>query len=172
MNNIKIYYTHDSSFQDSYKDPRLEDLGYRVYSSDDIDDTDESYMIDKYNLGIPDGHIDMIYEKSLVPEFHIDKLNGISFQKGCYSGQEVVARAKNVGEVRKMPCLLELSDSAVVSLRYENNEITQSGNKVGTLLSVYKNKAIGHIRTSDCDFISNVYACGQEFSLSKPKWLM
>jgi tRNA-modifying protein YgfZ len=31
----------------------------------------------------------------------LDKFNGISFKKGCYLGQEVIARAKNLGQLKR-----------------------------------------------------------------------
>lgn len=45
----------------------------------------------------------------MVPlEFNIDGLHGISFTKGCYVGQELMARTHFKGVVRKrlMPCIL------------------------------------------------------------------
>ena len=42
-------------------------------------------------------------------EYNLDALNGISYTKGCYVGQELVARTHNKGVVRKrlMPVSIE-----------------------------------------------------------------
>ena len=42
----------------------------------------------------------MAIEKSTLLESNIDKLNGISFEKGCYIGQELTARMhyRNLGK--------------------------------------------------------------------------
>ena len=42
-------------------------------------------------------------------EYNLDALNGISHTKGCYVGQELVARTHNRGVVRKrlMPVSIE-----------------------------------------------------------------
>eukprot|EP00516_Mucochytrium_quahogii_P008721 CAMPEP_0203779912 /NCGR_PEP_ID=MMETSP0099_2-20121227/9032_1 /ASSEMBLY_ACC=CAM_ASM_000209 /TAXON_ID=96639 /ORGANISM=" , Strain NY0313808BC1" /LENGTH=358 /DNA_ID=CAMNT_0050680017 /DNA_START=318 /DNA_END=1391 /DNA_ORIENTATION=- len=45
-------------------------------------------------------------------EFNLDKLNGVSFTKGCYTGQELTARTHFQGLVRKrvLPLLLNFSE--------------------------------------------------------------
>ena len=42
--------------------------------------------------GIPDFQVDKISNKSFLMEMRFDKLNGLSWDKGCYLGQEVTAR--------------------------------------------------------------------------------
>lgn len=48
-------------------------------------------------------------ESSLPLEYNIDALNGISFHKGCYVGQELTARTYYQGMIRKriMPALVK-----------------------------------------------------------------
>ncbi|MFD2168018.1 tRNA-modifying protein YgfZ [Thalassotalea euphylliae] len=62
-----------------------------------------------------------------VPQMlNVDKLNGISFTKGCYLGQETVARMEYLGKNKKMMALLtgnvngELSDLAIEKQLGEN----------------------------------------------------
>ena len=52
-------------------------------------------------LGVPDGSRDLVPEKSLLLESGFDELNGIDWQKGCYVGQELTARTKYRGLVKK-----------------------------------------------------------------------
>ena len=52
-------------------------------------------------LGLPDGSRDMLVEKSLLLECGFDELNGIDWQKGCYLGQELTARTRYRGLVKK-----------------------------------------------------------------------
>jgi len=49
-------------------------------------------------------------ENTLPPEVRLDQL-ATSYNKGCYIGQEVIARLKSVGHVNKHLCLLSNSDS-------------------------------------------------------------
>ena len=55
----------------------------------------------RIRLGLPDGSRDLMVDKSLLLENGFDELNGVDFQKGCYMGQELTARTKYRGLVRK-----------------------------------------------------------------------
>ena len=52
-------------------------------------------------LGLPDGSRDMEAEKSLLLEAGFDELNGASWSKGCYMGQELTARTRYRGLVKR-----------------------------------------------------------------------
>ena len=55
----------------------------------------------RITLGLPDGSRDMPVEKAILLENGLDELNGIDWDKGCYLGQELTARTKHRGLVRK-----------------------------------------------------------------------
>ncbi|HSV29820.1 MAG TPA: folate-binding protein [Candidatus Omnitrophota bacterium] len=55
----------------------------------------------RMELGLPDGSRDLPVEKAILLENGFDELNGVDFQKGCYMGQELTARTKHRGLVRK-----------------------------------------------------------------------
>jgi len=52
-------------------------------------------------LGFPDGSRDMIVEKSILLENGFDELGGVDWDKGCYMGQELTARTKYRGLIKK-----------------------------------------------------------------------
>jgi len=52
-------------------------------------------------LGLPDGSRDMVTEKSILLESGFEELNGVDWDKGCYMGQELTARTKYRGLVKK-----------------------------------------------------------------------
>ncbi len=52
-------------------------------------------------LGIPDGSRDLVIDKSILLESGFDELNGVDWQKGCYIGQELTARTKYRGLIKK-----------------------------------------------------------------------
>ena len=52
-------------------------------------------------LGVPDGSRDLQLEKALLLESGFDELNGVDWQKGCYMGQELTARTKYRGLIKK-----------------------------------------------------------------------
>lgn len=63
----------------------------------------------RLQLGVPDGSRDLPVEKAFLLESGFDELNGVDWQKGCYVGQELTARTKYRGLVRKrlMPVRIE-----------------------------------------------------------------
>jgi folate-binding protein YgfZ len=103
--------TTERSDYKTYQDPRLPALGLRAIGSEEsINDfckqnsfestTQEAYERARLMLAVPDTR-DMIIEKSLLLECGFEQLNGVDFNKGCYVGQEVTARSKFRGQVRK-----------------------------------------------------------------------
>jgi hypothetical protein len=69
----------------------------------------DSYDRLRLSLGIPDGSRDLVLEKSILLEAGFDELNGVDWQKGCYIGQELTARTKYRGLIKKrlMPVRIE-----------------------------------------------------------------
>ena len=59
--------------------------------------------------GVPDGSRDLPVEKAILLESGFDELNGVDWKKGCYMGQELTARTKYRGLVRKrlMPVAID-----------------------------------------------------------------
>lgn len=48
-------------------------------------------------------------EKFIPQMLGFDQIGAVSFQKGCYPGQEIVARARYLGKVKRKPLLVEIS---------------------------------------------------------------
>jgi folate-binding protein YgfZ len=55
----------------------------------------------RLEFGVPDSSRDLVPEKSLLLESGFDELNGIDWDKGCYIGQELTARTRWRGLVRR-----------------------------------------------------------------------
>lgn len=97
----------------AFADPRLAALGTRIYAAADWrpDETiaDGTYRKTRIGLGVGEGTDDMIPDKTLALEANLDALNGLSFTKGCFVGQEIAARMRYRGKVRKrlLPVSLE-----------------------------------------------------------------
>jgi len=71
--------------------------------------TPEDYDAMRIGLALPDGTRDMVVEKTILLEANFDRLNGVDWEKGCYMGQELTARTKYRGLVKKrlMPVAIE-----------------------------------------------------------------
>jgi folate-binding protein YgfZ len=84
-------------------DPRLAEAGWRVLAPAplDTDATAEAYDRHRLSLGLPDGSRDMEGEKSVLLEGGFDELNGVSWSKGCYMGQELTARTRYRGLLKR-----------------------------------------------------------------------
>lgn len=93
-------------------DPRLAVLGCRaVLPNDDIVPAMSVLGLDalparayeelRLALGVPASSRDLIIQKSLLLESDFIELAGVSFDKGCYVGQELTARTKYRALVRK-----------------------------------------------------------------------
>ena len=134
----------------SYIDPRHAGLGERTIRLIEYEDTfpaDEAvlaknratYEAKRISLGIPKSGTDLIPEKTLPLEAGFDELNGVDFEKGCYVGQEVTARMKHRGLVKKrmFPVTFEeelASGTAVKSADVNAGEILSAGNGHGIAL--------------------------------------
>ena len=96
----------------AFVDPRLAAAGLRVLmDGDELPDaisrrfcaagTLPEYDRHRLALGLPDGSRDLPVEKAILLENGFDELHGIDWQKGCYMGQELTARTRYRGLVRK-----------------------------------------------------------------------
>lgn len=90
--NVPVYAIMGAEF--GFKDPRHVDMGYRSYEQPkDIAQGDwQDWDLKRISLTVPDGSRDMEPNKSTMDEARIDQLNGLSYEKGCYVGQELTAR--------------------------------------------------------------------------------
>jgi hypothetical protein len=100
-------------------DPRLTELGGRAVlpaasAAQTLTDAGfEALPADAYEqrriaLGVPDGARDLIVDKATLLENGFEELHGVDFKKGCFVGQELTARMKYRGLVRKRLMPVEL----------------------------------------------------------------
>jgi hypothetical protein len=59
-----------------------------------------AYDSHRIALGVPEGGVDFTYGDAFPHEADMDQLNGVDFKKGCFVGQEVVARMQYRGLTR------------------------------------------------------------------------
>jgi folate-binding protein YgfZ len=84
-------------------DPRLPEAGWRALlaAPPAADATAEDWDRHRLALGLPDGTRDLVAEQSLLLEANFDELHGLSWTKGCYMGQELTARTKYRGLLKR-----------------------------------------------------------------------
>jgi folate-binding protein YgfZ len=123
-------------------DPRLTELGARALLPRDtaraaLEEAGlaeagfSAYDCLRLLSGIPDGSRDLVVEKSLLLESGFDELNGIDWQKGCYIGQELTARTKYRGLVKRRLMPVQIDGPAPVP----GTIVTADGHDVGEMRS-------------------------------------
>ncbi|MTI42288.1 hypothetical protein JM93_02260 [Roseibium hamelinense] len=123
-----------------FRDPRLDELGYRVIGQKETvssglqtvggtSATFENYQLHRLKLGVPESSTDFSLSDIFPHDADMDALQGVSFSKGCYVGQEIVSRMQHRGTARKR----------FVKLR-SKAELPEAGSDV-----MADGKSVGHI---------------------------
>lgn len=92
---------------DAFADPRHPGLGERLIVPVEqtgavaTTATADHYHAHRIGLGVPEGGRDFVFGEAYPHEALFDRLHGVSFTKGCYVGQEIVARMQHRGTARK-----------------------------------------------------------------------
>ncbi|KAM4605152.1 putative transferase CAF17 homolog, mitochondrial [Polymixia lowei] len=121
-------------------DPRTQAMGWRLVLDSQVNPLDviascqhgdiEEYHKHRYAIGLPEGVKDLPPGVALPLESNLVYMQGISFSKGCYIGQELTARTHHTGVVRKRLMPVRLSSPAE-SLEEGASLNTQSGKPAG-----------------------------------------
>ncbi|RCL03095.1 MAG: Folate-binding protein [Candidatus Tokpelaia sp. JSC189] len=106
-----------------------------------VDDT-ETWDIIRIENGIAESGTDFEPGDVFPHDINYDKINGLSFEKGCYIGQEVISRIQHRGTARKR-VLIAASSSF---LPRAGTVIEAEGSRVGVLGTVAGTKAIALVR--------------------------
>ncbi len=125
-------------------DPRLPEAGWRVLAAVPMPGNASTAAWDSHRLalGLPDGSRDLEADKTVLLEAGFDELAGISWTKGCYMGQELTARTKYRGLIKR-----RLVPVAVVGeLPPPGTPVLQNGVEVGALRSGRAGTALATLR--------------------------
>lgn len=140
-----------------YGDPRTAAMGWRgAVSADGLASLHAQGLADasvadwdrmRIAAGVPDGSRDLAVEKAILLENGFDALNGIDWDKGCYMGQELTARTRYRGLVRKrlLPVRIEGAPPA------PDADVTRGGKLVGQVRSVSEDRALVLLRLEALD---------------------
>lgn len=97
----------------SYIDPRHSELGWRLIAPREKLESLSTEVVPaaiyderRVTLGIAEGDLDYALGDAFPHEANYDRLNGVSFTKGCFVGQEVVSRMQNRTLVRKRVAMI------------------------------------------------------------------
>jgi folate-binding protein YgfZ len=148
-------------------DPRLPEAGWRLLADHPLPATatPEDWDLHRLSLGLPDGARDMEAEKTVLLEAGFDELHGISWTKGCYMGQELTARTRYRGLIKRR-LLPVRADHALpppgTPLRANDREVGQMRSSRGTLgLATIRLDALG---------VTDIHADGILLRPTVPAW--
>jgi hypothetical protein len=158
-----------------FRDPRAEGLGYRAICPAARLDAAANAALSSYDahriaLGIADSDRDIGQGQLFPHEANLDQLNGVSFTKGCFIGQEVVSRMEHRGTAR----------SRIVPVSFEGlppapeTPVTAGGRSLGRILSGHDGRGLALIRL---DRAEAARAAGEPFlagetaiAIERPAW--
>jgi folate-binding protein YgfZ len=94
-------------------DPRLPELGHRWIApiADDDADASAAYRAHRLSLGVTEGVAELGSDQTLWLEANAAELSGVSFDKGCYVGQENTARMNWRQKVNRRMVVVPLADA-------------------------------------------------------------
>ena len=143
------YYVHVSinpkCSENSLRDKRFSNTNIninRIYSKNVPENfieksyTSNWYDLIRYKNCIPEGTREIKINATLPMEINLDLLGGISFEKGCFIGQEVNARIKYKGLVKKkyVPIHFKNNNFSFSNLDKINNKIFLETKDIGEVI--------------------------------------
>jgi hypothetical protein len=148
-------------------DPRLPDFAWRVLTETAVPETATAEDWDLYRLaaGLPDGSKDMEADRSVLLEAGFDELDGVSWSKGCYMGQELTARTKYRGLVKRrlVPVIIDGPPPL------PGSPVLRDGVEVGTMRSSRDQLGLASLRL---DAMGASLHCGNATLVaSVPAWM-
>ena len=162
----------------SFYDPRFDNSFFsRTYADSNflneikkkyVEINENRYQTLRLNNCIPDFSIDATKAKSLLLEMRFDELNGISWTKGCYMGQEITARMKyrNIVKKKIFKVLIDFRSNL-------KNEITLENETVGKLTSHNKKDGIAFLDTKALSNLNtkSFFSGDSKIIIQEPWWV-
>jgi folate-binding protein YgfZ len=130
----------------------------------------DEYLGHRLRAGVPEG-IDFGSDKMFALDAGLEELHGVSFEKGCYVGQELTARMKHRGTARKR--LLPILSMTGANLAAPGAEIRIGPQVIGEITSTYGDQGFGLVRLDRWREAGAAegLAGDQPIAIQSPAWL-
>ncbi len=117
-------------------DPRNKNIGKKLIQNSPILENIKEINEKEYHAlliknKVPYSPYDLQQQKSLLLENNFDNLNAISWDKGCYIGQEITARMKYRALLKKKLYALKIVSGSIST----GEKIYNNGNTLGEVIS-------------------------------------
>jgi folate-binding protein YgfZ len=157
----------------AFVDPRLPELGVRVLAPAgqvaSLVGVPEAPLADyealRLRLGVPDGSRDLTVEKALLLESGFDELHGVDWQKGCYMGQELTARTKYRGLIKRRLFPVKVEGA----LPAPGTPVERDGREVGEIRSGLGDRAIAMLQLEAAR--TPLSSGGAKITAEVPQWM-
>ncbi|KAH6837764.1 Glycine cleavage T-protein family [Perilla frutescens var. hirtella] len=171
-----------------HKDPRLACLGYRgIFPSNAIPplveedkEADEgNFLLWRLEKGVAEGSAEIPKGEAIPLEYNLAGLNAISFDKGCYIGQELIARTHHRGVIRKRLIPIRFLNSSGKEVEQQvspGTEVidTASKRKAGIVTTALGSRGLALVRLEEAfKETGSLTLTGQEdikMEAIRPKW--
>ncbi|KAI7994242.1 putative transferase [Camellia lanceoleosa] len=152
-----------------HKDPRLDCLGFRgsfhpiqyvrfisitPLVEADKETDEKNYLLWRLEKGVAEGSTEIPKGEAMPLEYNLAGLNAISFDKGCYVGQELIARTHHRGVIRKRLLPLKFVDDCGKEVEQKvapRSEVidASSRKKVGSVTTALGCRGLGLLRLEE-----------------------
>ncbi|MGB0682533.1 MAG: YgfZ/GcvT domain-containing protein [Magnetovibrionaceae bacterium] len=157
-----------------FVDPRLAKAGARLILASGSDAPSglvagdrAAFDAHRIALGLPDGSRDLVIDKSTLLEYGFDELGGVDWKKGCFMGQELTARMKYRGLVKK-----RLVPAKAEGTLPEAGTHVMAGEKpVGEVFSGEGDQALILVKLEALEGDAPLVADGVTLTPQKPDWV-
>ncbi len=161
-----------------YADPRLLDMGCRAVTPQGDTSaleqaglsggTLDAYEHQRIALGLADGSRDMGVDKALLLEYGFEELDGVSFTKGCFMGQELTARTRYRGLVKKRLLPVKIDGPAPAP----GTVFEVDGREAGEMKTSVGDMGLALIRIDKLAEGVNYSCAGATLSPNVPAWVV
>jgi folate-binding protein YgfZ len=135
---------------------RIAEDRYLVFtrSTFDTNASEDEWLLQEIRAGIP--HVTQATQDQFVPQMvNFETLGAVDFQKGCYPGQEIVARAQYRGQVKRRMFRVRSSAPLVAG-----QELFSGGESVGTVLCAAGEEALAVLQLSTVEAKNEIGGAG------------
>lgn len=141
-----------------FADPRAPVLGTRSIAprrvTQGLPGYESAYEARRIEAGVPRGGADFAYGETFPHEANLDRLHGVDFAKGCFIGQEVVARVEHRGTARKRVARVTFKGPLLAP----GTKVMAGETEIGSIGSSYFGHALAMLRL---DKAADALAAGQ-----------
>ena len=161
----------------AYVDPRLAAMGVRIVVPGDavqaLEDAEftqapfADYDTLRINLGLADGSRDMTVDKAILLENGFDEMGSADWNKGCYLGQELTARTKHRGLIKKRLAPVEIDGPAPAP----GTPVLLGADEAGEMRSSCGNVGLALLRIEHLEKTSGFVSGEAKLTARKPDWM-